>query len=647
MFTLARFRPYLGLALLLLIAAWLRLGWVGISSFSFDEARVSDMALQMARDGDFASLGMQSSTGVPNFPAAVWLYSLPFALTVNPQIAIWFTGILNLVGVAAIWWLARRLWGEGGAWVAAGLMATSPFLVYYARSVWSQNLLAPLAILWAATAYAAVNGKRGRTRSFFLAAHAFLAGFVGQVHIAGFALLIASAWLFWRYRLWERWAPIVVGGFSALALTIPTIYLISCCGEGARADIARVWAQPSVWYIDAARDLWELMTGDDGTRFWLGNDYVWPGVLDTVVGVIAWGLGALLVLALLWLLIGLIRPGLVPTGTDTRFQGVLLAWALCGLLLFTRGKAPPQIHYQLVAVPALWLMAGGLLHAWRRYTRLWLALFTMIMIVQAVTVVGALDRVSDELVPGGMGTPLRYPQAVVTALSSNGYPIVTESLGSNTAYDGDAALFDVLLRGQPHRLVDGGTSLLIPDEPAHLLFTFASLPAFQIATGLGLDGVWRNYPRRQNEPPYVVLTRQAPARLGRYFTPIQVDLTNGATLLGYRAEPLGEGRRLRLLTYWQITRPPADNHFQQFNHLYLRDGAEPAAVSDIYTSSRAWQQGDHLISWAEFDRPAGELDHFDVGMYSWPDLVRSAVADSGQDVKTAIRIPITLAEVAD
>ncbi|MCB0009863.1 MAG: hypothetical protein KDE04_25535, partial [Anaerolineales bacterium] len=49
-----------GLALLLLVAAWLRLGWVGISSFSFDEARVSDMALQMARDGEFAALGMQS-----------------------------------------------------------------------------------------------------------------------------------------------------------------------------------------------------------------------------------------------------------------------------------------------------------------------------------------------------------------------------------------------------------------------------------------------------------------------------------------------------------------------------------------------------------------------------------------------------------
>jgi hypothetical protein len=33
------------LLLILLLAGWLRLGWPGIVSFGFDEARVSDMAL--------------------------------------------------------------------------------------------------------------------------------------------------------------------------------------------------------------------------------------------------------------------------------------------------------------------------------------------------------------------------------------------------------------------------------------------------------------------------------------------------------------------------------------------------------------------------------------------------------------------------
>ena len=72
---------WIPLLFILALAAWLRLGWPGVNSFSFDEARVSHMALQMAREGRFAALGMQSSTGVPNFPAAVWLYALPFAIT--------------------------------------------------------------------------------------------------------------------------------------------------------------------------------------------------------------------------------------------------------------------------------------------------------------------------------------------------------------------------------------------------------------------------------------------------------------------------------------------------------------------------------------------------------------------------------------
>ncbi|MCZ7672760.1 MAG: hypothetical protein M5U34_39410 [Chloroflexi bacterium] len=41
----------LGLTAVLLLAAFLRLGFPGINSFGFDEARVSHMALQMARGG--------------------------------------------------------------------------------------------------------------------------------------------------------------------------------------------------------------------------------------------------------------------------------------------------------------------------------------------------------------------------------------------------------------------------------------------------------------------------------------------------------------------------------------------------------------------------------------------------------------------
>ncbi len=57
-----------------------------------------------------AAVGLQSSVGVPNFPAAV-IYALPFALSVDPLVATLFTGLLNVLAVAGLWWLVRRAAG--------------------------------------------------------------------------------------------------------------------------------------------------------------------------------------------------------------------------------------------------------------------------------------------------------------------------------------------------------------------------------------------------------------------------------------------------------------------------------------------------------------------------------------------------------
>lgn len=63
----------------------------------------------------------------------------------------------------------------------------------------------------------------------------------------------------------------------------------------------------------------------------------------------------------------------------------------------------------------------------------------------------------------------------------------------------------VLFWGVPHQLVDARNSLLIPDKPANLLFTFDTLPAWSLAEQLHLTEQRQDFPRRVNEPPYVVL----------------------------------------------------------------------------------------------------------------------------------------------
>ena len=279
-----------GLLLALFIAAALRLGWQGVNSFSFDEARVSHMALQMAREGNFAELGMQSSTGVPNFPALIWLLSLPYALTTNPQLATNLIAAANVLAVIGVWWLARQWGGTWAGLSAAFLFAAAPYLVFYSRSIWGQNLLAPLSVLWAVTAYAALNSKlETRNSKLALVIHAFLAGFILQIHLGAIGLILASVWMGLVFRLWRRWLPIVTGAVLAFLCALPTVYTIGRYGEGARADLRRILDAPAQTSLNGFRQLWDLATAQNWEGYWLHKDWTWPpGMTLLLNGAMTW-----------------------------------------------------------------------------------------------------------------------------------------------------------------------------------------------------------------------------------------------------------------------------------------------------------------------------------------------------------------------
>jgi 4-amino-4-deoxy-L-arabinose transferase-like glycosyltransferase len=630
--TLSRWLP---LILILLLAGWLRLGWPGIVSFGFDEARVSDMALQMAREGNWAALGMQSSTGVPNFPAAVWFFALPYRLSLNPLVATGLVGLLNVTAVLGIWWLGRTAWGREAGLVAALLLATSPYLIFYSRSIWSQNLLVPGAVLWAVAIVAGLQKGSGR----WLALHAFLAGFIGQIHFAGFALALASLWLGFRFRLWRWWLAITVGLLGVALLALPTIFLIWRSGDGAKAVIADLLAEGTATEADrlaAWQQLGHLGLGRGWEGLWLNFNWTWPEPLASglsAVGLMATGLLVIGTLWTGWQIARSFRTGAAraegsqhPTGTIV-LSGFVLVWAVAAPLLFSLPRTPVYIQYQLASLPALFLLMGATAAAWWPgwWRRLVVVTAVFIAVVQVTAVSQTLTLIADEFVPGGMGTPLYYPQTAVEQLTADDRPIVVETFGDIPEFFGDAAMFKVLLWDHPTQLVDARHVLLIPDEPSHLLFTYGNLPAWEVVTAVGPQAIVRELPRRQGEMPYVALTIDEVALRGFKVLERPWQLANGVALHGWQVQELSATEQIRLITHWRVSQPPEEGHFQQFNHLYLVGGDEPAAIQDIYTSSRAWQKGDHLITWVEFARPDAAIAHFHVGMYTWPDLQRSPI----------------------
>ncbi|NLD72955.1 MAG: glycosyltransferase family 39 protein, partial [Chloroflexi bacterium] len=350
-----------GLVAVLALAAALRIGWPGVHTWSYDEARVALLALETARGGDIAAVGIQSSAGLPNLPAAVWLYALPLAISPDPLVASLWTGAVNVLAIAGLWWLVRRSAGPWAGLTAAALWAGAPFGAFYSRAIWSQDLLGPLAVAWALLGMRAAQAERREDRigSVALAAHVFVAGLAPQVHFAGAALLLPTLWLLVRRRWWRRPRPLVAGAALAAAAALP--YVVALW----RADALRGTLQAALsgagGEAGAPRELvglqrlLEMGVGRGWEWFLLGGEWQWAEGWTMALTVASVGAGILLLLGAVALALRLRRG---RGRTSEPLDALLPAWLLGAPLLFLGHLTPAYHQYQLAALPALFALGG-------------------------------------------------------------------------------------------------------------------------------------------------------------------------------------------------------------------------------------------------------------------------------------------------
>lgn len=637
--SLSKYGEALGVVLVLLLALYLRVSFYGINSFGFDEARVSHMALQMARGGQFAQMGMQSSTAVPNLPAAVWIFALPYLITPDPIGANIFIGLVGVTAVLALWWLARQAWGPWAGFSVALLLAVSPIAVSYSRSVWSQDLLVPLTIFWALTAVVGIANKR----SWALALHTFLVGFTLQVHFAGIPLILGSLWLGIRYQLWKQWKPILIGGIFAVLAILPYVQIVWCCGPGAQQDWLTLFGMPSITNTNVLQTLAHVATSSNWESLNVGMDWQWSPPLSTLLAITS---GVLIIMMSLGFILSVWQTYQFRR-TSPDWESVLTTlipvWVLTIPLYYFRFKTEAGIHYFLTALPGLLLLIG-LLIGWQRAKNWWrwgIALIVIaITIIQSASIIQALNVTAEQFTKNGMGTPLRYHRDAAQMLK-DGSPIVVHTFDDNAAYAGDAALFSILLWDYPHRIVDGRSIILYPaaaqgDQPVHMLSTYENIPAWQelVANDIAVNS--QDLPRRQGELPYKVSTIdqfELP-----HFNDVQpIRLENGSTLLGWHARK--DGDIWRLFTMWQVSTQPEMANYHQFNHFHDSNSVEPIAIHDTRLSSSSWRDGDIIITWVDFNSE-GQTAPFwvDVGMYTWPEVARTPRIDHDGDPLQPIRL---------
>jgi multidrug transporter EmrE-like cation transporter len=319
---------------------------------------------------------------------------------------------------------------------------------------------------------------------------------------------------------------------------------------------------------------------------------------------------------------------------------VTLVLLVVSPLFFLRHTTPVFVHYQLVALPALALIAGASAKLFRQ--RFWPPLMVVLMLIIAAVwsaqIGYSLDIAARQITPNGLGTPLGITRAVAASVPDD-LPVLFFTHGDDTTVHGEAAVFDALWWGRDHRIINGEALLILPPYPAYLLATLAPFQAWEEIEAAGLARAVHEFPRREGEGPGFVATTFDGEALPQGFIAVEpVLLEHGVQLEGWKARMVGP--RLRISTLWRVSALPPSGTYQQFHHLRTADTLEdqPLHVADVPISAHTWQMGDWLVVMADFFVDSSREYWVDVGHYMLSDMTRMTHAD-GDSVRLG---PFTL-----
>ncbi len=612
-----------------ILAGVLRLGYPGVNSFASDEARVSWLALKMARQGEIVTNGISSSTGARNLPASIDAFVIPYTLSTDPLIATQWVGLWSWFAVIGLWGVARKAWGKLPAFVTALWMATAPFNVMFSRNIWTQNFLAPLAVFWLMCAFIAMTSQN-KQRLFAIGGAVFLAGIAFQIHAAGIVLIPAALWLSVRDRWWSRagFIAMLISGLLAFLALIPFLHEAACCHPELINEYRQTLGQG------------QRMVSSDALRFTgeIALNYGWQyralGDSDTVAQVVPVAMGAGLLL--LMGCAGFVRHAVqMRDSTSRKLIELTLLVLVIPIVFFSAQNAPVRLHYLLITIPSLALLAGCAVFFISH--RLWRWLVTLGAVLLALIWTGqilySLSRLDNELIPNGMGLSLEIVRDTAHALPKD-KPILVLTQSDDVVSRGEPATWAVLLWDTPHRIIGGWTTLILPNTPTTLFTDVNGMPAWEEVQAAGLADHEQTIQTLEQAPPAFFTTYNGEALQGYTTLETPLHFSNGLELVAWRARVISG--RLRLSTVYHVVAEPPQATIQQFMHLRTvgtLDGPPPA-VSDIPLSASQWRVGDTLIGIADFLEYKTDVDYWvDTGQYDLATGGRYARADGGDSVR--------------
>ncbi|MCA9957777.1 MAG: glycosyltransferase family 39 protein [Anaerolineales bacterium] len=651
----------------LLLAAILRMGWPGLTEFKADEARLLQLAYDMA-EGQFALRGISSSVGFPNFPMSVWLYALPSLLWPHPYAATLFTGLLNTIAVAGCYWFVRRYWGVTAALVATIMLAVSPWAIIFSRKIWAQNLLPLFVMGWGISATLAFVEQKSR----YLWLHFLCLALAVQIHLAAVALIPATAVYLLIFRRRIAWKHVGVGIAIGIGTAVP--FLIYLWQNGSTTNLLNMLRsnQQAAFSFDSIRLTAILSLGTDIHSLAGAEAYsAYLAHLPALLRGLVYGLwGIFIIGGILYAAYGIGRQRQSPIANRAQHEAslILLIWLCMPPLLFLWHSTPVFIHYFIATLPAQYILAGIFisriaysvlrkpftvhrlpLTAHRSPITAYRLPFTWtILLATAVYHIFAwgtlLNFLGETATPGGFGTPLAMQLQAVFQVKdmmdkTGASEVIISGVGENPAQDEFAAIFHTLLEDVPHRFVDGRRSALFPAHTAVVLLQNED----------EVQELGRVYGRhallvgatllRRIEGAYELVAIPGAAAPAPTIPFTETYLFNNwVNPLGYTWQVAGETAVYDLTWRTGDNPDPADYHF--FNHL-LDDAGQRIAQADAAAFAPwQWHAGDVVVSrfWLSWDATAVPAT-LRTGMYNYPALDPIMLLDvAGNPYADAIQI---------
>ena len=564
------------LVLIVCVAAALRFHRSDVVEYFHDDAMLTTLALELVDGMGIPTTGILSSTGIPNSPVSVYIMAIPYSLSADPQFAVHFVMLLNVIGVGLLWMLARIHFGLRAAFVAGMVYAFNPWAVLFSRKIWAQEIHTPfilLGLLLLLNGFWQRRDDASRRFSHLLSQTLSLPIllFGLQIHFAAWALLPVIPLVIWQGRRQISWRATVLGMLLSILILLPYARGLSQTLDSDPYRISDAMQRSLDKSINlragSLEDLMMLASGV-GLESWLAPDQMEE--ISSRYPALWWSS----ILLLIPFVIGLV----ICYRRQPQWTPVLIIWAFLPALLLVVNWTQAYIHYFIASIAAFALLIGlGIQHlleqsSAKRSLRMaiWCCLL-LIWVNQLLYLRAALDYVAEQHIDyPGFTTPLSKLDPLREKLrQADDVVIISQGMSWNLHHEvavwetllwDDVACVRALLGDGYAVFPDHAFSLIIapdaPAQPAHELYATAQPEHFSM---------------RKGSVDYVLhLWDQAPEWTGASINAIDpVHFDNGVILIGYAV------RDDEVILDWRLPGQHVGHDFQYSAQVFDAAGQPP------------------------------------------------------------------------